>query len=361
MKKIWFALLIISACSTKKDSKENPSLSWFKGNTHTHTVLCGHADSSPDSVALWYLERDYNFLILSEHNLFIDPDSVNLPVSRREDFILIPGEEVSDYNHIHTTAMNISRLVPTQHPIPLSEIENNPYRNFKIYLMQKHTDSIRAAGGIPILNHPNWQSGAPASDIQQVERLHMIELYNGHPDVHNWGNARHASMEQKWDSLLTAGRKIYGVSSDDAHEFKTWGVDVSNPGRGWVMVQSHNLTPDAITNAMAAGNFYSTSGVMLSSLKIDHENYEIAIDEEATYLATESPYVVGYKSEEKKDGFWIEFISEQGKVVKKAEGTKASMKVPEGVKYLRAKMTFSRVRGNGSEQFFAWTQPLFLN
>ena len=168
-------------------------------------------------------------------------------------------------------------------------------------------------------------------------------------------------MEQKWDSLLTAGRKIYGVSSDDAHEFKTWSLDVSNPGRGWVMVQSEQLTRDAITDAMAAGKFYSTSGVMLSVVKIDNENYEISIDEDATYRATESPYVVGYKSEERKDGFWIEFISDEGKVVKTTEGTSASMKVTEGVKYLRAKMTFSRVRGNGSEQFFAWTQPVFLD
>lgn len=361
MQKVLVILLIISACTAKKDAKDTPSLSWYKGNTHSHTVLCGHADTSPDSVALWYLERDYNFLILSEHNQFIDPKNVNLPLNRREDFILIPGEEVSDYQHIHTTAMNISREVPTQHPVALTEVKDNPYKNFKIYLMQKHTDSIRAAGGIPILNHPNWQSGAPASDIQLVERLHMIELYNGHPDVHNWGNAKHASMEQKWDSLLMAGRKIYGVSSDDAHEFKTWGLDVSNPGRGWVMVQSEKLTPDAITNAMAAGNFYSTSGVMLSVVKIDQNNYEIAIDEDATYRATESPYVVGYKSEEIKDGFRIEFITERGEVVKMEEGTRVSMKIPDGLKYLRAKMTFSRVRGNGSEQFFAWTQPVFID
>jgi hypothetical protein len=112
---------------------------------------------------------------------------------------------------------------------------------------------------------------------------------------------------------------------------------------------------------MAAGNFYSTSGVMLSVVKIDQKNYEIAIDEDATYRATESPYVVGYKSEEIKDGFRIEFITERGEVVKMAEGSSASVKVPEGVKYLRAKMTFSRVRGNGSEQFFAWTQPVFVD
>jgi predicted metal-dependent phosphoesterase TrpH len=94
---------------------------WYKGNTHVHTTLSGHADTTPDEVAKWYLDREYNFLILSEHNKFIDPASVALPEGRREDFILIPGEEVTDDNHVvHTTAMNIedlvAEIVPTAKP-----------------------------------------------------------------------------------------------------------------------------------------------------------------------------------------------------------------------------------------------------
>ena len=54
------------------------SKSWYKGNTHVHTTLCGHADTTPDAVAQWYHDRGYNFLILSEHNKFIDPSTVEL-------------------------------------------------------------------------------------------------------------------------------------------------------------------------------------------------------------------------------------------------------------------------------------------
>jgi len=48
----------------------------------------------------------------------------------------------------------------------------------------------------------------------------MFELYNGHNDVHNFGNEGHVSTEVMWDDLLTHGMKIYGVSSDDAHHFQ---------------------------------------------------------------------------------------------------------------------------------------------
>lgn len=357
MKNFLIGLLLFSACAPK--APEN-KLTWYKGNTHTHTVLCGHADAHPDTVATWYLDRNYNFLILSEHNEFIDPDSVNLPENRREDFILIPGEEVTDYKHVHTTAMNIHRVLPPQRPVSLAEVENNPFGNYKVYLMKKHTDSIRNAGGIPILNHPNWESGIPASDIQQVEGLNMIELYNGHPEVNNWGTEKHASMEQKWDSLLTDGRKVYGVSSDDAHFFHNWGVDVSNPGRGWVMVQSELLTPDAITNAMVKGDFYASSGVILKSIYKDEQTYKIEVNEAETFKEIESPFIVGYKNEKADDGFSIEFVSDRGEVITEIKGLSAQCDIPKGVIYVRGKITYSRTRSSKSEQFFAWTQPVFI-
>ena len=68
---------------------------WYKGNTHVHTTLCGHADSTPEFVAQWYHDRGYNFLVLSEHNKFIDPTTVKLKGEIRDDFLLLPGEEVT--------------------------------------------------------------------------------------------------------------------------------------------------------------------------------------------------------------------------------------------------------------------------
>ena len=59
---------------------------WYRGNTHVHTVLCGHADSSPAAVAAWYLDRGYHFLCLSEHNRFIDTATVALPKRSQNEF-----------------------------------------------------------------------------------------------------------------------------------------------------------------------------------------------------------------------------------------------------------------------------------
>ena len=48
---------------------------------------------------------------------------------------------------------------------------------------------------------------------------------------------------------------IYGVSSDDAHKLQKWGEKENNPGRGWVMVNSDELSSDALTKAMLRGDF----------------------------------------------------------------------------------------------------------
>ena len=353
-------LMFLSCTPGRKGQQAKVISTWYKGNTHCHTVLCGHADSAPEAVARWYHSRGYNFLILSEHNQFIDPDKVALPAGKRPDFILIPGEEVTGEQAIHTTGMNIRRVVPARLPEGFMGTDRAGLEEAKRLILQMHVDSVRQAGGVPILNHPNYVSGIHADNIMHISRLHLFELFNGHPDVANWGNELHASTEQKWDSLLTAGMLIYGVSSDDAHTFKEWSPQKSNPGRGWVMVRSSGLTPDAITRAMEAGDFYATNGVILSDVLCDGRQYRVSIDTARTMSELESPYVIGKKSDKGREGFLIEFIGPKGKVLEKQTGVQATYRLDNAPAYARCKITYTRRTPEGGyEQFFAWTQPWF--
>lgn len=358
----WALSLTLLACTAGPKEPPAPAARWYKGNTHSHTVLCGHADATPEEVARWYHDHGYNFLILSEHNIFIDPGSVALPADKRLDFILIPGEEVTGRMHIHTTGMNTRRFVPAHLPEGLTDEHGDTIRESKRLILQMHTDSVREAGGVPILNHPNWLSGIHAEDIRHVQRLHLFELYSGHPDVHNWGNEIHASTEQKWDSLLSAGMLVYGVSSDDSHDFKKWSPEVTNPGRGWVMVRSDTLTPGTITHAMEHGDFYATNGVILSEVSFDNGQYRVAIDTALTFRELASPFVTGKKGNSGKEGFLIEFIGPGGQVLEKAESIQAAYGLGKGGDYVRCKLSYTRQNPDGAyEQFFAWTQPWFLD
>ena len=338
------AILLIPTLVTAK-------LSWYKGNTHAHTTLCGHADSSPSVVAQWYHDHGYNFTILSEHNRFIDPTTVKLSGEVREDFILVPGEEVTGRKHIHTTAMNVGKLVPWHF--------DHPERSG---IIQQHVNATRAAGGTTILNHPNFHWAVKAEDLIPVKHLHMFELYNGHPAVRNFGDAHHPSTEQQWDAMLTSGMRVYGVASDDAHQFATWGKARSNPGRGWVMVRAENLCANTITEAMLSGEFYSSSGVQLKTVDLNGGTLKLEVDTSATEKELESPILLGSRVKAGQPGYEIEFIGPEGKVLHAEKGTHAEFNVPVNVAYARAKATLRKHRKDGTvAAYFAWTQPVFTD
>ena len=66
---------------------------WFKGQTHSHTIN-SDGDELPRRVVRWYLDHNYNFLVITDHNC-LTPVKY-LDTDKNDDFILIPGEEVTD-------------------------------------------------------------------------------------------------------------------------------------------------------------------------------------------------------------------------------------------------------------------------
>jgi hypothetical protein len=323
------------------------SASWHKGNTHVHTTLCGHADTTPNAVAQWYHDRGYNFLILSEHNKFIDPSTVQLKGEVRSDFLLVPGEEVT--GPVHSTAMNISRLVPWDFK------DKNRSK-----VIQNHVDEIGKANGAMILNHPNFGRPIHSHEISPVKNLYMFELYNAHPHVHSFGNAHRPSLEVLWDALLEKGMTIYGVSSDDAHKLKKWGEKENNPGRGWVMVRSEELSSSALTKAMLKGDFYSSSGVMLEKLVRGTNSIELLVNEKETACELASEFLFGRPVKKGEPGTIIEFIGPGGEVVKTVRGYSAKCEAKDA--YIRAKVTHRVKNKDGSlREYYAWTQPVFTD
>jgi hypothetical protein len=346
---VFGVIFLISVCFV--------SAEWYRGNTHAHTVLCGHADSTPEAVTRWYHDRGYNFLILSEHNKFIDPTTVTMPENRREDFILIPGEEVTGEYSIHTTAMNIEKLVDW-HDEGVEE---------RAQVIENHIHRIGEAGGHTILNHPHGGTNLTGHDILPARSLHMLEVYNASTKGNNLhkrkGMGYPLTAEGIWDELLTGGLFVYGVGSDDAHIYKEISPEKPNPGLGWVMVRAEELTPDAITQAMFDGHFYASSGVHLNVCDKSTTTYQIEVDSESTKkeIAT-LPVWSGLPVEKGVEGYFIEFIGPNGQVLKTVRGKEATFTIPKSLAYVRARATFTQKDERlGFEEYYAWGQPVFAN
>ena len=297
---------------------------WYKGNLHTHTTH-SDGDSSPDAVARWYKEHGYQFLFLSDHNHFTDPRGLNQVFAAKERFLLIGAEEVTAHfekKPVHVNAYGISQLVPPQFGPSVRET------------IQRNVDAVRAAGGIPSLNHPNFGWAVTGDDVAAVRNLRLIEVYNGHPTVHNEGGGGRWSAERIWDAALTAGREIFAVAVDDAHHFKSFGPGYSNPGRGWVMVKAPELSTRAILQALRAGDFYASTGVELAEVERAGNRLRVKIEQDRNFAYT------------------TRFFGAGGKLLAESYELESEYALKPGEPYVRATITDSMGRR-------AWTQPVF--
>ena len=309
----------IWAVATTELPSQTPDLRWYKGNLHTHTVN-SDGDSAPDAVARWYKENRYQFLALTDHNYFTDPQGLNSVLAAEDRFLLITGEEVTSGFQRAPVHVNAFRLGSTIEPASGQDV---------IDTLQANVDRIRAANAIPSLNHPSYRWAIEPEVFRSVRDLGLFEVFNGIRDTNDeW------ELEAMWDGALSAGREIYAIAVDDAHEFKQWGPERSNPGRGWVEVRAPELSEPAILAALERGDFYASTGVKLDSVERGRERIDLRI---------------GAIGDEK---FRIQFIGKGGRTLMEVTGIEASYQLKPEDGYVRATIRDSAGRK-------AWIQPVF--
>jgi len=257
-----------AAPAAQPDLPDRSTWRWYKGNTHAHT-LESDGDSTPEEVTRWYREQGYQFLVLSDHNVLVDIAALSTRFAVPEQFLLVPGEEVTDAfekKPLHINGLNVSRLVEPRHGTSVVET------------LQRNVDAIRAARGVPHINHPNFGWAISAADLGALDRYRLLEIFNGHPHVNNLGGGDAPGLEEVWDGLLRAGRRVYGIAVDDAHYFKRpWDPRAPKPGQGWVVVRAPRLEPAALLASLEAGDFYASTGVTLDDYAADAAGISVRV------------------------------------------------------------------------------------
>ena len=136
--------------------------------------------------------------------------------------------------------------------------------------------------------------------------------------------------------MLTAGKPIFGVASDDSHHYFDFAHDMLNPGRGWVVVSADELSVDAIVSGLAEGRFYSSTGVALSDLESTEERISLTIEQYATCL------------------YRTMFSGPDGQEFAECEGLNTVYDINGYEGYVRATVY-------SSLGVKAWTQPVFVS
>lgn len=393
---------------------------WYRGNLHTHS-LWSDGDDFPDMIVRWYVEHDYHFLALTDHNVLSEGerwmsaekitkrggDDViekylqvmgNEIVEVRENetgkkevrlrtfaecqkqfdqpgsFMLMTGEEISDQVDgapLHMNATNLQNVLTPTGGISIREAMRANLRAARL-----QADALQREILVH-LNHPNFGWAITAEDLAAVTEESFFEVYNGHPSVNHLGDNDHPSVERIWDiantirtSLLNAP-PLWGLATDDCHYYH--GRKGSQPGRGWIMVRSSELASDSILKSINAGDFYSSSGIELNDVSFDSNtgklNIEIKPEEgveyETQFIGTLKNYDRSSTPRTDDEGKELNstrvYSDEVGKVLKTANGTTAQFQLTGDELYVRATVFSSRNHPNPSfkdQREQAWIQPV---
>lgn len=335
MSKLFFALsFIVLPLAVLAQSDENAgstnskaaNVRWYKGNTHAHT-LNSDGDSSPEDVVKWYVQNGYNFLVITDHEFITPVDPLNKVFAKPGEFVVFPGQEVTDRTDgkpHHINGLGLSSV--TMPKRGKTSLEN----------LQLNIDAVRSLGGVPQINHPNFGWALTASTIAQTRNVLLFELFNGHPLVNNLGGGNSPGTEEIWDSVLSNGRLIYGIGTDDSHYFKRIGDKTApTPGQAWVIVRSVELTQKAILDALERGDFYTSTGVELGDYQITKKSMTVEI------------------KQERSSKYRIQFIGRGGRILSEATSSPATYNYHGNEIYVRAKI----IESNGK---MAWTQPVMI-
>lgn len=389
---------------------------YWKGNLHTHSFW-SDGDDFPEMIADWYKRHGYQFLTLSDHNVlsegerWIDVDVKNRGVALKKyrgrfgeqwvqervhqdkpqvrlkplaefrslleepgRFLLIPGEEITHRfakAPVHINAINLRDVIK---PLDGDSIPDTMRVNHRLVAEQRQRTGWRM---IAFLNHPNFGWGIRAEDMMLTEELRFFEVYNGHPGVRNYGDDVHPSCERLWDIVLALrlGKHrlgaVYGLATDDAHGYHTWGVGKVNPGRGWVMVRAPYLTAEAVVQALEAGDYYCSTGVLLKDVRRNGDRLALVIQPEpgvhykTQFIATFRDASLTSEPRVDAKGKRLQvtrlYSDEIGKVVAESDSLEPSYRLSGRELYVRAKVTSTKLHPNpytkGDVQV-AWTQPL---
>jgi|GEM_PF-103212 len=386
--------------------------SWYKGNLHSHTMW-SDGKEFPEMAAAWYKDRGYDFLCLSDHNVLsigekwenaeskraaggleacaerfgggglefrqhegqrqvrLKPlDEIRPLLEQPGRFLLVQGEEIT-HGKAHLNGVNLLDVVPPRDGSTVADVIANN--------IEAVSDQSRRTGRPMFvqLNHPNYRWMVTAEDMAAVAGLRFFEVYNGIAKTNMRGDDLHAGTERVWDIVLALRLArlglpvVYGTATDDAHHYRTWGIDRANPGRGWVVVKAPRLEADSIVEAMEAGRFYASSGVVLRDIEFDGRTLAVRIRPEpgvsysTRFIGTLKGCDLSSRPVVDKEGNEVNatriYSDEIGRTLKEVEGTIASYRLTGEELYVRAKITSSRPKENPSwqSQFeSAWVQPV---
>ena len=244
---------------------------FYRGNLHTHSTRSDGV-LEPAEVCRRYRDEGYDFIALTDHfiGLYGYPLTDTKPF-RDKGFMTIPGAELHTGRQENGELWHILAVgLPEDFAPPEAP-------HFKAVEGSESAADLahraRDAGAFVAIAHPQW-SGLTLADARTVAAAHAVETYN-----HGcWAGCDRPDGFAINDLLLSEGRRINLVATDDAH--------FSEPDHfgGWVMVKAEENDPEALMAALRSGLNYSTQGPEIRRIEVTQQTVEVECSAAASVI-----------------------------------------------------------------------------
>ena len=231
---------------SNKPFRYNTSHSWFKGNTHIHSIA-SDGGMPVREIADLYTTAQYDFIFFTDHWVSSDiaKEIKNPPL------LLLDGIELDGVDHtgayFHVVCLGKTSGISKE-----DDLES---------AMQK----AQKQDVIMIMAHPRW-TGNSFEDANRYD-FDGVEIYN---HVCHWMSGKSDGLAY-WDAMLKKNPETLGFSVDDAH------LRPEHPGwnGGWIVVNAPELSRESILSAIRRGNYYSSCGPDFKSISYDGTHLRI--------------------------------------------------------------------------------------
>ncbi|MCE9591482.1 MAG: hypothetical protein K8S99_13260 [Planctomycetes bacterium] len=274
---------------------------WLPGTLHAHGDRTGGTRSNQE-VLDDYARRGYGFVMIAEHDVYTTAQDYTRLDGRG--MVLLPGCELTRGPHM---------------------LHVGPGRD--LIAMQSDTQAVLDAAGadgtLTVAAHPSWGDDSdhiPVSRMLGWRGLTGLEVYNGL--IRKLTGSAYAV--DKWDRLLTEGRRVWGFADDDS--FAPPDVHA-----GWNVAWVRKRGVDEVIDALRCGRFYASSGVELTAIRVEGMTIHV----------------------ETRNARTIDVMGTGGKRLYSAADRAIEFTVPVGEKYVR-------IEAAAGPDEWAWLQPFIV-
>lgn len=239
---------------------------FYKGNLHCHTTR-SDGRTAPQAQIAAYKARGYRFLCITDHNIY-----TRLTGFDSDDFLLLPGMEINappqagnstEYHILVLPGTRALRAAATKEPFRHDDRLELQALHTREYLQQL-LDDAHARGNLLCVNHPAW-SRVEYDQILALNHVFALEIFNFCSSViENVGESTAC-----WDGVLRNGKRLWGLATDDTHNFYPCHHGGNDAFGGFIVVKAREFTAEGIMEAVADGSFYASAGPEIKDFYVE--------------------------------------------------------------------------------------------